>query len=183
MNFSLLTVIVLVGLSLSVFIVTLIRRGPGLTVQKVEDLEEKIEIVDLLAFRNLVDLEETQLLRERLPASVYRRIQRLRVRAAMAYVQCVYRNAGLTIRLAAGLASNPDAEVRQEAKKIQDLSVQSRIFAIKSLLKLAVSFTFPSMSVSVYEVAAAYVQVADRMESLCTLIAPLHTSRISAAFR
>lgn len=184
MTLHLMAVILLVaGLGLAALLLSMVRSGSGVPVSRVEDLEGKIETIDLIAFRNLIDPDEAQLLRKNLPARAYRKVQRLRTRAAIAYVCSVYHNAGLTIRLAQQLISSPDITIRREAENIQELSVQSRIFAIRSLVKLTGSFVFPQSPVSLQELATSYVNIAERMEMLCTLTAPLYTSRIAAAFR
>jgi hypothetical protein len=170
------------GLFLAV-IVLRVRRGTPQAVSRVEDLESKLEIVDLLAFRNLVDPEESRVLQEGLSPKMYRRIQRLRTRAAIAYVESVYRNAGLTIRLAEHLSRSPQPEIREEAMRIQALSIRSRFLALISLIKLSTSMVFPAFGASVNDVAEGYARIADRVEALCTLTAPLYTSRIAAAFR
>jgi hypothetical protein len=160
-----------------------VRRGTAQAVSRVEDLESKLESVDLLAFQNLIDPEERRLLQERLSPRVYRRMQRLRTRAAIAYVEAVYRNAGLTIRLAEHLSRSPQPEIREEAMRIQALSIRSRFLALNSLIRLNASLVFPAFTASLREVTEGYTGIADRVEALCTLTAPLHTSRIAAAFR
>jgi hypothetical protein len=182
MSGTLVAIVVVCGLCLAGAVLG-IRRGSSVSVSRVEDLEEKLENVDLLAFRNLIDPEETRALREHLLPRVYRRIQRFRIRAAIAYVQAIYRNAGLTIRLAEHFANGPEVKIREEAIRIQELSIRSRVLALISLAKLNVSLAFPSIDAPVQDVANAYVNIADRVESLCTLTAPLYSSRIAAAFR
>jgi hypothetical protein len=177
------TMFLVVGLGLVAWIFAMVRSGSGAPILRVQDLEGRIETVDLIAFRNLIDQDETELLRTQLPSRAFRKIQRLRIRAAIAYVRSVYRNAGVTIRLAEQLISTPDRIIKEEAQQIQDLSVQARIYAMKSLLKLQISLLLPSAAFSIQEVAVSYSNVAERIESLCSLTAPLHTSRIAAAFR
>ena len=173
----------LAGLALSTWLFVMVRSGFGRGVSKVEDLAGMIEVIDVVAFRNLISSEESRALRHRLPPQTYIKIQRLRTRAAIAYVLSVYRNAGLTMRLAQHLVSSNDTIVRREAEDIQQLSVQSRILAIRSLVKLTVSFVFPRTPVSLQELATSYINIADRVEAICTLTAPLYTSRVAAAFR
>jgi len=184
MSVHLVAVILLVaGLSLASLLLSMVRSGSGAPVSRVQDLEGKIETIDLIAFRNLIDPDEARLLRKNLPSATYRKVQRLRTRAAIAYVQSVYRNAGLTIRLAQRLMSSADERVTQQAYQIQELSIRTRVNAIKSLFKLALAFALPGATFSIQELAVCYVNVAERIESLCSVTAPLHTSRIAASFR
>lgn len=171
------------GLGLATLLLWMVRSGVAVSVLRVEDLEGKMEEVDLIAFRNLIDRGETRWLRETLAPETYRKIQRLRIRAAIAYVESVYHNAGLTIRLAQQLISNPDERVKEQARQIQELSIRTRLYAIESLLKLAISLVLPGAAFSIQELAVSYVEVAERIESLCSLTAPLYTSRIAASFR
>jgi hypothetical protein len=54
---------------------------------------------------------------------------------------------------------------------------------LSSLIKLTMSLMFPALGVSVPVVVERYARIADRVETLCTLAAPLQTSRIAAALR
>jgi hypothetical protein len=184
MNPIAITAVVLVlVVGLLSWLLFLIRTGSGVPISGVQELEGNIETVDLIAFRNLIDPNETESLRAQLPRKAFRRVQRLRTRAAMAYVQAVYRNAGVTIRLAEQLLCSPDQLVKEEAHQIQQLSVETRMKAISSLLRLQISLIAPTAALSTEEVAASYLKIAERIESLCFLTAPLYTSRIASAFK
>src|SRR5690349_24874411 len=60
---------------------------------------QQLELIDLDAFRNLVDPSETAYLRDRLPAPEFRRVQRARLRAMASYVHAAGRNAAALMRI------------------------------------------------------------------------------------
>src|SRR5437016_2775106 len=65
-----------------------------------EELRAQLRPMDVWSFRNLTDTSERQYLRDRLPASEFRRIHRERMLAATDYAWCAATNAGILIRLA-----------------------------------------------------------------------------------
>src|SRR5207253_6140077 len=69
-------VFLVLGLGLTAWLFAMVRSGSGASVSRVEDLEGKIEVVDVIAFRNLVDPSETELLRKKLSPEIFRKIQR-----------------------------------------------------------------------------------------------------------
>src|SRR5690349_21886050 len=74
-------------------------RGRSVIVNDITELQGKTQPVDLLAFRNLISPLEEQYLREHLARSEFRSVQRQRLLAAIAYLDCVSNNAAVLLRL------------------------------------------------------------------------------------
>ena len=74
-------------------------RGRASAVADASNLRGRTRSLDLVAFRNLVDPDEENYLRERLPRGEFRALQRERLRAALDYVQCVAANAAVLQRV------------------------------------------------------------------------------------
>lgn len=112
-----------------------------------------IEPLDVLAFNNLIDPGEENFLRENLPASSFRYIQRLRMRAAIEYVTCASRNAALLIRLGKSLGSAAGAARPSQARELVTAAVQLRLLSILVLCLLWIKIAFPGLRLSLKEVS------------------------------
>ena len=78
----------------------LVRMAKGRGISGPVSLEDpalQIRPVDVGAFRNLMDPEEEQFLRENLTKSDFRRIHRERLRAAIEYAGCAAWNAAILL--------------------------------------------------------------------------------------
>jgi len=99
--------------------------------------------VDLEAFDNLTDPEEEQFLRTNLSPKEFRRVQRLRIRAAKLYVAALSQNAG--VLMAAGqsarLNSNPD--VAATGQELVQKAIRLKVWCLFSLMRMDTAFFFP----------------------------------------
>lgn len=112
-----------------------------------------IEPLDVLAFNNLIDPAEENFLRENLPPSSFRDIQRLRMRAAIEYVTCASRNAALLITLGKDLNSVAEGQRSQQARELVTAAVQLRLLSILVLCLLWIKIAFPGLRLSLKEVS------------------------------
>lgn len=112
-----------------------------------------IEPLDVLAFNNLIDPAEENFLRENLPASIFRDIQRLRLRAAIEYVMCASGNAALLIALGKHLNSVAGGQRSQQARELVSAAVQLRLLSILVLCLLWIKIAFPGLRLSLKEVS------------------------------
>ncbi len=71
---------------------------------------ENLLPLDLEAFRNLTDPEEVRFLRVNLSPKEFRRIQRMRLRAAAVYISVISHNAGRLVVIGRSVSADPDAE-------------------------------------------------------------------------
>ena len=86
-----------------------LARRDVLSAQTYDDLNRQLVPVDIAAFRNLVDANETRYLREKLAPAAFRRIQRQRAIAALAYVKAVAHNAALLKAMADPARIQPES--------------------------------------------------------------------------
>ncbi|MGH9528569.1 MAG: hypothetical protein ACRD2S_01475 [Terriglobales bacterium] len=128
-------------------------RTSGLAAASSKDL---IEPLDVLAFNNLIDPAEEDFLRENLPSSIFRDIQRLRLRAVIEYVICANRNAALMVRLGKDLNSTADTERAQEARNLVTAAAQLRLLSILVLCLLWIKIAFPGLRLSLKEVSTMH---------------------------
>ncbi len=127
-----------------------------------------IEPLDVLAFNNLIDAGEEDFLRENLPPSSFRDIQRLRLRAAIEYVMCASRNAALLIRLGKAVPV-AGAERSQQARDLVTAAVQLRLLSILVLCLLWVKMAFPSLRLSLREVSTMHERLVRQQAALTRL--------------
>jgi hypothetical protein len=115
-----------------------------------------IRSVDLRAFRNLMDPEEEEYLRLRLPPAEFRRIQRERLRAAVEYIQCAASNAAVLMHLAETARRSSDPATAQAAIQLIDNAIRLRTYAFRAIPKLYLGMIFPGRRISSGRVAESY---------------------------
>jgi len=141
MSPTLLFVLIAVAL-LAVFAVLATRRTKDLA-----DLDQAftaIRLLDIEAFRNLVDPEEETFLRARLSAQEFRRIKRERAKAALAYVKELSRVSLQFARFGDAAQRSPDPAIAASGRQIANSAIYLRLRALDASVWLAVSAAFPS---------------------------------------
>lgn len=104
----------------------------------------QLEIIDLDAFRNLVDPAETAYLRHRLPLSEFRRVQRARLRAMASYVHAADRNATALMRIGQSVLAGKDAQTSQAAHELIGNALLLRRNAAFALFRIYVALAWPN---------------------------------------
>ncbi len=138
--------IVLVLLALVALVWFLLSaRDQGSSISQVSELRGRTQVVDLAAFRNLVDPAEREYLQEQLPPAEFRRIQRERLRAAVKYIDCVADNAAILVRLGQAARADADATVAQAAAQLVNNALRVRIYAAEARLRLYGAIAIPSL--------------------------------------
>ncbi len=152
-----LVVIIAVTLLAALLGVALYRVAMGSTVGLGEARSKAlIEPLDVLAFNNLIDPGEENYLRENLPASSFRYIQRLRMRAAIEYVTCASRNAALLIRLGKDLGSAAGVSRSPQTRELVTAAAQLRLLSVLVLCLLWIKIAFPGLRLSLKEVSTMH---------------------------
>jgi hypothetical protein len=131
-------------------------RGRSAQVANVGELQGKIRPVDILAFRNLVDPEEEDYLRDHLSAEEFRFLQHERMSAAIEYVQCVAGNAAILLRLGESARLSADAEVANAGRELVESALKIRMLALSVGIKLRIRRVMPGLSVSPVAVSNTY---------------------------
>jgi hypothetical protein len=128
-------------------------------VRGLEDLETRTQPVDLAAFRNLTDPGEERFLRESLPKPVYRRVQRVRVRAAVGYVRNAAANAAVLAAVGETARRSTDPMVAEAGTELAARASKLRWLAFLVLLRYRAGLLMPTL-------ATAPATVSDRYEEL-----------------
>src|SRR2546430_12950059 len=108
----------LVLISLMALLLMYAVRGKTSPIAGLDDLVGRTRPVDIDAFRNLIDPAEEEFLRENLPASEFRVIQRERLRAAVEYVSCAAHNAAILVRLGEAARVSPDPKIAEAGQQL-----------------------------------------------------------------
>jgi hypothetical protein len=156
-----------------------LTKGRALPAQVLENPTEHMRAVDLDAFRNLVDPDEEEFLRSNLPPAEFRRIQRERLRAAVEYVSCAARNAGVLLRLADAGRRSPDPATAEAAEKLVQNALRLRLYALQAIPKLYLGMALPGARISAVGIAERYEQMTRLVVLLGCLQYP--TRGVSAA--
>lgn len=125
------------------------------------ELSRRIQPVDLEAFRNLTDPEEEEFLRENLPTTAFRAIQRQRMRAAIEYVGGVFHNAGVLLQLGQAARRSPDARVAEAGRNLMDEAVRLRLYSVLATCKLCVRSVFPEAGLQPAGIVDRYQHVTE----------------------
>src|SRR5690349_3050917 len=110
--------IVLILVAAALILLWRIVRGRSVQIRDVPSAQQAMVPVDLEAFRNLIDIHQERFLRERLPASDFRRVQRARYRATAEYLGHVAANARVMSRLGQAARASHDPAVQTQGTEL-----------------------------------------------------------------
>jgi hypothetical protein len=122
--------------------------------------------VDLEAFRNLIDPQELQFLRFHLSPKEFRRIQRIRLRAAAAYVSVISKNAGELVAIGRCASAHPDSEIAAAGLDVVQRALRLKLWCSLSLLKLNATMVCPTLLSPSSGIADRYLDVTSMTASL-----------------
>ena len=155
-----------------------IWRGNAHRMNDASDLEGRTKPVDLIAFRNLMDPAQAQLLSGLLPVCEYRRLKRLRNGVAIGYVAAVYENSATLIRLGEFLQRQSDTS--DEGAKIVELALKNRLAAALLLMKLAAGWLYPAGEFSTDVLTSSYSQLKESVNGILRRTRPLKSGHLLA---
>jgi hypothetical protein len=133
---------------------------------------QAVRLVDLKAFRTLVDRDDEVFLKERLPRSRFSRIKRQRVAVTMRYVGRIANNASIVMGMGEAARLSSDPEVAQTASQIVDLATQLRLQCIVALAKLSLEYAVPSLQLTPAVLAPEYQKLRENVVRLGKLQSP-----------
>ncbi|MCU1296591.1 MAG: hypothetical protein JWO91_869 [Acidobacteriaceae bacterium] len=130
------------------------------TVLAVADSKSVTEpLVDIAAFRNLVDPAEEEFLRNNLTPQLFRTIQRERMLAAVEYVQCAAGQARMLVQLVESTRDEQTGELPHISEELVTAAIRLRALSILVLFALYLRVAFPGVRISFVQVPAMYENV------------------------
>ena len=174
------TVVLVVFVSGALYLLARAARGQSAAaVTSLTDLQGRTTAVDITAFRNLVSRDEENYLRRNLPASEFKRIQRLRLKAATAYIRSAVGNAAVLLRIGEAAQHSPDHEVAAAGRVLVETAIRLRLYAFFVLLKLHLNIAVPDLQLSATDVVDRYERLTDAMARFTRMQQPGLATRIS----
>jgi len=122
-------------------------------------LSGTIRPIDVEAFRNLINPDEDEYLRRRLPPGQFRVVRRERLRAMAAYIHVVAANAAVLVRVGQTALATGDARVADAAHELVEDALLLRRNATVALARIYLALAWPNSGF-------AAVRVFDRYERL-----------------
>jgi len=172
-------ILVAAGLGLAAFLFYVVRGSTAAT-GKLEEVGTVTRPVDLLAFQNLVDPEEDELLRCSLPPPVFRRVQRERLRAAIGYVEQGAANAAVLLRIGEAMG-HEDPAVAAIGREMVNAALRLRVYALLVVMILHLRVWIPSVGAPVREVSTRYEELRNQFARLARTRRPADAGHLLAA--
>jgi hypothetical protein len=151
------TTLLIVALSLLILIyLGRLAKGQAGVIRTPRDLRANLRPLDLQAFRNLTSLTEDEYLRSVLPRSEYRKVQRARLRTALAYISCAAENAAVLVRLGEAVRQSGDLALAEAGEKLVNSAIRLRIYAFRTTIKLRLGTVLPAVRPTSSRLAESY---------------------------
>lgn len=151
-----LTVVLIVISTLALLFLVVVARGRALAVSDVSQLPGRTQPVDLAAFRNLVDPDEEEYLRQNLSPEEFRKIHRERLWAASEYVQCVAKNAAILLRLGEAARRSDDPQVAEAGQQLVNSALRVRVTSLIAQAKLYAGIRLPGVGIPPIRISDSY---------------------------
>jgi hypothetical protein len=137
-------ILVAVGLAAIALVLWTLRRI-SLENGSVEELESRLHEVDLPAFLNLIDPEETRFLAQSLAAASFRRVQRGRIIATLHYLNALSANAAILMAMGDMAATSDDQEVADSGRILANTALRTRLLVLRAYFYLVPQWVFPTV--------------------------------------
>lgn len=126
-------------------------------------------LVDINAFRVLVDRDDENFLRVKLSRNAFFRLKRERIRVTWGYVARMARNAKIDLRVGENKRLDPNPRIAEQAARSIELASQVRVHCLVAFAKMGVEFAFPSVQLTPARLAAEYESLRDSVARLASL--------------
>ena len=127
---------------------------------------ETLSPVDLEAFRNLTDPQEVDFLRVNLSSKEFRRIQRLRLRAAAVYISAISQNAGKLVVVGRSVSVHTDTDIAAAGLDVVHRALQLKLWCSLALVKVNATIVCPTLLSPSTKIADRYLDVTSLTASL-----------------
>ena len=129
---------------ISIITLVITIRGRVSRSASLEQLQESLQEVDVAAFLNLMDGREVLFLRRTLTPPSFRRVQRLRNRAALAYLNMLFNNTAILIRIGDIAQASSDEKLAESGRVLAETALRTRMSVLRSYLTLVPLLLSPS---------------------------------------
>ena len=112
-------------------------------------IAQELRLIDIEAFRNLIDPIQADYLRRRLPPSDYRHVQRERLRAAAAYIRVARQNAVVLTRIGQVTVPSSDTQTAEASRQLIDNALLLQRNATFALIRIYFALPWPTAELPV----------------------------------
>jgi hypothetical protein len=130
-----------------------------------------LPIVDLEAFRNLTDPSEEAFLRRNLSPKEFRRVQRVRLRAAILYVSALSKNLGALVEVGQRARVHSSPRIAASGQEILQHALRLRVRCLATQWKLNVAIICPTLLSPSGALVDRYAQVTGLVDTLPSKLA------------
>jgi hypothetical protein len=177
-----LAIILVLAAAVALVVILRVTLSGSLQLSGSASLTKQIQLIDVAAFRNLVDPAEDDYLRRRLPASEFRVVRRERLRATAVYVRAAGSNAGVLVTMGQNALSASDAHTAEAARQLVNDALLLRRNAAFAVLRIYVALAWPNSGLAAVPVLRGYERLNGAAMLLGRLQNPAAPVRISATW-
>ena len=175
-----LAIILVIAAVLGLVAIFVISVRGGLRLSRHASRSQRIEPLDVEAFRNLIDPAEREYLRRRLHSAEFREVQRKRLKAMAVYVGTAARNADVLANVAKSSLASENPQTAEAARQLIDNALLLRRNATFALLRIYIAMAWPDSNMAAAPILQGYVQLNGSAMLLGRLQNPAVPVRISA---
>ena len=173
-------VAIAVSLIAALFLLRVVRGSVGdQNIRSLDDLNGNTRPVDLEAFQNLISASEDAYLRSALTPRDYRKLRRLRTKAAIEYLDRVGHNAAILLRLGEAAEENERSEIADAARQLVNTALAVRINVLVVVMRMRLSLALPVGTAFCAPALEHYAALKSAFGSLGRLQNPALNARLS----
>jgi hypothetical protein len=147
-------------------------RGRSTHVRNPRAAGEMLAAVDIDSFRNLVDEQQDDFLRQRLSRGDYRRVQRARALATTEYLRKIARNASIMLRAGESARHCDDPAVSALGPEMVSSAINLRLNCLLALALAYAGVLFPGIRMSLTTIVERYDRLVTRLHAAGRYWAP-----------
>jgi hypothetical protein len=127
---------------------------------------QSFRMVDLNAFRTLMDRDDERFMRENLPRAKFSHLKRQRIRVTVRYVARIASNASAVMHVGEAARMSSAPEVAQAAAQVTELATQIRLQCLLALTKLSLEYAMPSLQLTPAMLVPKYQSLRENLRVL-----------------
>ena len=114
--------------------------------ENIDSLEAQLKAVDIEAFLTLVDHRDEAFLHHTLEPAAFRRIHRLRIRAALKYLQRLLSNVSILLQIGTLASRSADPATAEAGGTLADTALRTRFLILQTYCRLVARLIVPMYS-------------------------------------
>jgi len=175
-----LAIVIVLAAAIALIGIFLLGFPQALQLWSKASIANRIQPLDVEAFRNLIDPAEREYLRRRLQPAEFREVQRKRLRATLAYVQVASQNASALVKMAEAALNASDPHTAEAARQLIDNAILLRRNAFVAQVRIRAAIAWPDSNTAAAPILTKYLQLNGSAMLLGRLQNPSVPVRISS---